>query len=660
MFGHSPNDKYINTTFDHFTERENNQLNRIVNLFDSNVEIIYISPYELNNDIIVYYTSIMETFGVEKPQERFHVVIPDEYKNYPPHFSVSELLLLSPNTIRNIKKKLEKEKKEAYIVPGSVSKTEVELSILLGVPILMGDLFQTETIFTKSGSKLVFEANEVQVPVSAWDIKTEFEFYASLSHLIASFEQYNIWVIKLDNERNGRGIAYVQLDKIQQYNELKRKKGRFEEQKDYENALAEVLRDMLPKKIKLCANYLYKTWDEFFKDYLDNRGIIEPCPTYNPSSILGSPCIPIFIEPSGNIEHLPTYDKINLSYFRNIGAISPQMSYIENKNRLGENSSINNSVPQLEEEKKEKEKEKSISINKGSLILNVSDINEASGNIEENKSGLIQNIDLINNNNNNNNIINSNNNINVQSELYSIAERVGKYLYKQKIMGYVTIELIVFKSSFNYNHSNMQQTSTEIGQDYWAIDLKFGLTDISSAINFSSFLYNHYYDKNNPDMNLINISLTREKLLNNDKCKIFTFPFLSHPRISEIQMKDLVKAFKLENLIYDVEKKSGTIFNFSDVLECGNLGICGILNMEDMSVGNDNFELWKMIHDSLHIIAISVKLNEFQPLLNEDKRTDYIDISDIFNKINKHYNNLLLLEKKKKNSYYKNNSSIIK
>ena len=36
----------------------------------------------------------------------------------------------------------------------------------------------------------------------------------------------------------------------------------------------------------------------------------------------------------------------------------------------------------------EKEKEKSVSMNKGSLILNVSDINEASGPIEENKSGL--------------------------------------------------------------------------------------------------------------------------------------------------------------------------------------------------------------------------------------------------------------------------------
>ena len=225
-------------------------------------------------------------------------------------------------------------------------------------------------------------------------------------------------------------------------------------------------------------------------------------------------------------------------------------------------------------------------------------------------------------------------------------------------MGYVTIELIVFKNNFNY--SNLQQSNNETGIDYWAIDLKFGLTDNSSAINFSSFLYNHYYDKNNPDMNLINISLTREKLLSNEKCKIFTFPFLSHPRISEIHMKDLVKAFKLENLIYDVEKKSGTIFNFSDVLECGNLGICGILNLENLNKGNENFELWKMIHDSLHIIAISVKLNEFQPMLNEDKRTDFIDIADIFNKINKHYNNLLLIEKKKKNVNFNNSSSILK
>ena len=87
-----------------------------------------------------------------------------------------------------------------------------------------------------------------------------------------------------------------------------------------------------------------------------------------------------------------------------------------------------------------------------------------------------------------------------------------KYLYKQKIMGYV---------------------------------------------NFGSFLYNHYYDKLNPDINLFNTSLTKEKLLSTDK-------------------------------------------------------------------------------------------------LNEDKRTDYIDIADVFNKINKHYINLLLLEKKRKDINFNN------
>ena len=330
--------------------------------------------------------------------------------------------------------------------------------------------------------------------------------------------------------------------------------------KKYENALAEVLKDMIPKKVKICANYLYKNWDEFFKSYLENRGIIEPCPTYNPAIIVGSPCIPIFIEPSGNIEHMPTYDKVNLSYFRNIGAISPQSSFYENKNKLQENNNssinMNNSIPQLESGNiKDKDKDKNNSINKGSLTLNVSNINEVSANNnEENKSVIMQNSDIINNN------------INNQSELYTIAEKIGKYLYKQKIMGYVTIELIVFKTNFNYQQNTSK--NADYGQDYWAIDLKFGLTDISSSINFCSFLYNHYYDKLNPDINLFNISLTKEKLLSNEKCKIFTFPFLSHPRISEIKMKDLVKSFKLENLIYDVEKKKGTIFNFSYVLVC--------------------------------------------------------------------------------------------
>ena len=48
------NSIYLNTTFHKFSERENNELNRIINLIDENVEIIYISPHQLNQDIILF------------------------------------------------------------------------------------------------------------------------------------------------------------------------------------------------------------------------------------------------------------------------------------------------------------------------------------------------------------------------------------------------------------------------------------------------------------------------------------------------------------------------------------------------------------------------------------------------------------------------------
>ena len=113
-------------------------------------------------------------------------------------------------------------------------------------------------------------------------------------------------------------------------------------------------------------------------------------------------------------------------------------------------------------------------------------------------------------------------------------------------------------------------------------------------------------------------------------------------------MGSLTKEFRKENLIFDLEKKKGIVFNLSNVLECGSLGICGILNLDDVEITNDYLELWKLISNSLYIIGIAVRLNDFQPLMVEEQRTDLIDIADIFNKINKFYNNLLIYEKRDK------------
>ncbi len=600
------NSIYLNTTFHKFSERENNELNRIINLIDENVEIIYISPHQLNQDIITYYASILTTLDVQNIKERFHIIIPDSVDEYVPHYSISELLLLSPYTLNYIKKYVGD--KYAYIVPGNVSKVEVEISMLLDIPILMGDLFQSQIFFSKSGSKIVFKDNKINSPISAWDIKSEFQFYSSLAHLVNLYPDFNIWIFKMDYEVNGRGIAYIQLDRLDSYINLKNKKEKFKDQKKYEVELYEVFKKNLPNKVKICTYHLYKNWEEYFKNFIEFHGVIEACPVYNPMTLLGSPCLPILIEPNGDIQFFATYDKINLLSFRSIGAISPQFSLplIIDKN--------NNHKFEISEKSSLKSENSFYSSD------NENDDNEG--------------IDLL-----------------------KICNKIGKYLYKNDIIGFVTIELIAFK---NYKeHLTYIKENNKI--NYWAIDLKFGLNEILASINFCNFLYNRSAEKMKIDNGLLNVSnnsLEKHLINTSEKYAIFTFPFLSHNLISHIKLNDFVKAFRNENLIFDIETKQGIIFNFSDSLECGCFGIQGILNFEFSNDKNNFIQLWKMIQNALHIVSIAVKLNEFQPLIIDEQRTDIINLSEIFNRINKYYSNLQIKYKKEMKEKENNNEKI--
>lgn len=46
--------------------------------------------------------------------------------------------------------------KQAYIVPGKVSDSDVKVSVALGVPILSGEPDKTNIFATKSGAKRIF------------------------------------------------------------------------------------------------------------------------------------------------------------------------------------------------------------------------------------------------------------------------------------------------------------------------------------------------------------------------------------------------------------------------------------------------------------------------------------------------------------------------
>ena len=72
-----------------FLQRENSQLSRIFSLKDPEVEIIYVTPFQMTNDVLGYYMKILEIGEVGNPENRLHIVVPDNIHRFPHHFSLA-------------------------------------------------------------------------------------------------------------------------------------------------------------------------------------------------------------------------------------------------------------------------------------------------------------------------------------------------------------------------------------------------------------------------------------------------------------------------------------------------------------------------------------------------------------------------------------------
>ena len=332
-------DSYTNCLIDKYTMKESLQLNRLIRLVDPNIEIIYILPFHISDDILNYNFAILENMGIKDIENRLHLIVPEATEYIPSNYSLSKLLYLSPNTIKEIKEIIKNKNKKAYIVPGIVSPLEETISYLLETPIFMGNKEQIDLIFNKSGLKSAFELNDIAFPISAWDLKTEEEFYSSLAHLIVSYPAIQVWVFKTNLDSYGKGIAYLNISKIEIIEDFKYEKKTNPDFTDliYQEKLYYELKNILIKNAQYCYPNLYSNWNEYMQKFLDEKGLIECCPTRDLDGIMSNPCLPIFIEPSGNIRILPSFEKINVDFFKNVACTSPQ-SMINNGelNKIGE------------------------------------------------------------------------------------------------------------------------------------------------------------------------------------------------------------------------------------------------------------------------------------------------------------------------------------
>lgn len=260
--------------------RQNLELARVFKVQDPNVKVIYISSLEMTTEVLGYYYKVLEIGDIADPASKVTVITPQPLVLAPRHLSTTRTLLYCQASIKRLKDLLRRQK--AYIVPHIMSKDEVELSVMLGIPVLGGDPSQASLCGTKSGSKRVFIEAEVPVPPAAMDIYDEREFYTTLTRLIAKNLHIDIWLFKIDDECGGRGIASLDLSTWKTFKNLKRAGDLTELQQE---ALHRALHSFVPSKVNIQMPSLYPNWFAFLSEFTKSGGIIEATPFCLPSKV---------------------------------------------------------------------------------------------------------------------------------------------------------------------------------------------------------------------------------------------------------------------------------------------------------------------------------------------------------------------------------------
>lgn len=300
-----------------FAVRENSQLSRLCDAHDPNVDVLYLSPFALSPDVQNYYLKLLEVGGVAAVHSRVKVMVPENAPRFPEHFSLAKLALYSPRLLRKIREHVRG--RPAMLVPGDVGPEDLLLAVELGLPLLGAEPDTLSLFGSKSGSKRIFAAAEVAVAPGAHDIYDEADLLAYLSKLMVEHLDVQRWLLKIDNEAGGRGVAMVDTARFKVMAAVRAEKAQHanrwhlpEVVANAQERVAVALRKGLARKAVLACPGLYDSrWSAYAAAYFRVGGVIEACPPF----VVGSPSVNMLIEPDGSVALLSSHDQIFSSPF---------------------------------------------------------------------------------------------------------------------------------------------------------------------------------------------------------------------------------------------------------------------------------------------------------------------------------------------------------
>ena len=126
---------------------------------------------------------------------------------------------------------------------------------------------------SKASSKRLIQRLNIPTPIGALEIYDETEFINTLTVLIANNKDVNTWILKIDDEFQGRGIAYINIDSIVPLYEVLHKSTVIDHHLIL--AIKNILTASLKSKLIMVMPTLYRDYKEFLMHFNRRGGILE-------------------------------------------------------------------------------------------------------------------------------------------------------------------------------------------------------------------------------------------------------------------------------------------------------------------------------------------------------------------------------------------------